>query len=244
MSNSTTNLDQILSSQANKEAGVNAYFDATSPATNFGRRASTTTGLTWGYYGATILVAGVPTQFANGTLALSNNTTNYVYQVAGVVAKVTSAPTGWPGPITSIAGAVALYSVVTVSSLVTQYTDYRLSTGAAGPAGAANEAWTVLTDAATVTPDCLSGTAHNFYWVIGGNRTLANPSNLSADGQAFNLVVKQDGTGTRVWTPGSKYKFCQSSNILSTPAASIDFYGGMYHSGLDIIIGSLAKAIA
>ncbi len=132
MSNSTTTIDQISVSQSQKEVTANALFDAFSPAVNFGRRASTCSGLTWGYYGATISVSGVPTQIANGTIALTNAATNYLYATsAGTVTKVTSAPTGWPGPITSPAGAIALYEIVTAGSLVTSYTDYRLSASSA-----------------------------------------------------------------------------------------------------------------
>lgn len=241
MANSTTNIDQLTESMEDKEEAVNEFFDPASPALNFGRRASTTAGLTWGYYGGTIDISGTPTQIANGTVALSDNATNYVKRTAaGVVSKVTSAPSGWPAVL---AGVVALYTVVTSGGVITSYTDHRLSTGTIGPAGAANEGWTTLTDGATVTPDTLSGTVHNFYWVIGGNRTLAAPTGI-VDGQTINILVKQDGTGTRVWTPNSVYKFAQSVNVLSTPANTVDLYSGIYHSSLGIIAGVLAKAIA
>lgn len=140
MANSTTNLDTISVSQAGKETTANGLFDAHSTASGFGRRASTSSGLTFGFYGATILVAGVPTQIANGTIALTASTTNYLYSTsAGVVTKVTSAPAGWPGPLAS--NAFALYQIVTGATTVTSYTDYRIPglttiTGAA-PTGAA-----------------------------------------------------------------------------------------------------------
>lgn len=118
MSNSTATFDPIVQSQASKEITANAYFDAVSPASAFGRRQSTTSGLTWGYYGATITVDGVLTQIANGTLTLTASATNYVETTrAGVVSKNTTGFT---------AGSVPLYSVVTGASTVTSYTDYRL----------------------------------------------------------------------------------------------------------------------
>jgi hypothetical protein len=117
MANSTTNLDTISQSQASKEVTANAFFDAASPASLFGRRASTTTGLTWGYYGGTIYVDGVLTQIANGTVALTGSTTNYVESTrAGVVSKNTTGFT---------AGQIPLYQIVTGSATVTSYTDYR-----------------------------------------------------------------------------------------------------------------------
>ena len=111
MSNSTATFDPIVQSQASKEITANAYFDAVSPASSFGRRQSTSSGLTWGYYGATITVDGVLTQIANGTLALTASTTNYVEATrAGVVSKNTTGFT---------AGSIPLYSVVTGASTVT-----------------------------------------------------------------------------------------------------------------------------
>jgi hypothetical protein len=117
MSNSTTNLDTLADSQAEKEASANALFDAASPATLGGRRASTCAGLTWGYYGGRILVDGVLTTVSNGTVALTASSTNYVEITrAGVVSANTSAFT---------AGSVPLYTCVTDGSSVTSYTDER-----------------------------------------------------------------------------------------------------------------------
>lgn len=117
MSNSTITYDPILQAQSGKETTANAMFDALSPASFFGRRASTSSGLTWGYYGGTMLVDGALTQIANGTLALSASTTNYVEITrAGVISKNTTAFTP---------GAIHLYTIVTGASTVTSYTDYR-----------------------------------------------------------------------------------------------------------------------
>lgn len=119
MASSTTNLDTISSSQAQKEVTANALFDAGSPGTLFGRRASTTSALTWGYYGGVMLVDGVLTSISNGTVALSASTTNYVEASrAGVVSKNTTGFT---------AGSIPLYTIVTGASTVTSYTDHRLA---------------------------------------------------------------------------------------------------------------------
>lgn len=137
MAGSTTNLDTIQASQAQHDVAANALIDAASPSTLFGRRASTTVALTWGYYGGTMAVSSVPTVIVNGTVALTASTTNYVYTTsAGVVTQTTSAPTGWPGPITSPAGAIALYQIVTGTATVTSYIDYRTTAVATGGAGA------------------------------------------------------------------------------------------------------------
>ncbi len=118
MADSTTNLDTISSSQASKEVTANAMFDALSPASLFGRRASTTSALTWGFYGGKLSVDGVITAIANGTVALTGSTTNYVEATrAGVVSANTTGFT---------AGRIPLYTVVTGASTVTSYTDQRL----------------------------------------------------------------------------------------------------------------------
>jgi hypothetical protein len=117
MSDSTTQLDLIAQSQAQKEVTANAMFDAGWPAMLFARRATTTTALTWGYYGGSIVLAGTRTPIANGTVALTASTTNYVEATtAGSVSKNTSGFT---------AGRIPLYTVVTNSAGVDSYVDYR-----------------------------------------------------------------------------------------------------------------------
>jgi len=78
----------------------------------------------------------------------------------------------------------------------------------------------VLTDGATVTPNMNLGPA--FSWTIGGNRTLANPSNLRA-GDVWMIAITQDGTGSRTLSYGTLY---QGENgylpALSTGAGYVD----------------------
>ena len=118
MGNSTPNLDTISSSQASKEVTANALFDAVSQTGIFGRKASTTA-LTWHYYGGRFRAsAGTYSTIANGTLALSASTTNYIeVTVDGVVSSNTTAFT---------AGRIPLYTVVTLVSTIDSYTDQRL----------------------------------------------------------------------------------------------------------------------
>ena len=119
MASSTTNLDLIAQSQSSKEVTANALFDAGSPATLFGRRASLCSGLNWFYYGGVMLVDGVLTAIANNAaaLALSASATNYIEATrTGVVSKNTVGFTG---------GSIPLYTVVTGASSVTSYTDNR-----------------------------------------------------------------------------------------------------------------------
>lgn len=117
MSNFTYTFDAIIQGQQYKELTANAYFDATSPASIFGRRQSTCSGLTWGYYGGTIVVDGVLTQIANGVISLTASATNYVEASrSGVVSKNTTGFTP---------GATPLYEVTVGSATVTNHLDYR-----------------------------------------------------------------------------------------------------------------------
>jgi hypothetical protein len=149
MAGSTTHLDEISSGQSSKEVTANALFDAMSANALFGRRASTTSALTWGYYGGVFQLPDLTLDtIANGTIALTASSTNYLYvDDAGVVTKVTSAPAGWPDTLAD--DAIALYEIVTGASSVTSYTDWRAPLR--GPAGAAGGAADIAADVVAAT---------------------------------------------------------------------------------------------
>lgn len=117
MSSSSSLFDQLASNQAGKEIRINQLLDSVSPAAFGGRRESTTTGLTWGFYGGEFMVNGVPTQIANGTVALAASSDNYVgLTQAGVLANSVGSRNAAHAP---------LYKVTTGSGGVTSYTDER-----------------------------------------------------------------------------------------------------------------------
>ena len=77
-----------------------------------------------------------------------------------------------------------------------------------------------LTDGATITPNFNSG--NNFTVTLGGNRTMANPSNLVA-GQSGSIFIVQDGTGSRTLAWGSYWDFTTgTAPTLTTTAGAID----------------------
>lgn len=118
MSNSTTLVDTVSPSQAQKEVTLNAALDAASQSMIFGRRASTTAALTWGYMGGRYTKAdGTNIAIANGTLTLTASMTNYVeVDSVGAISVNTSAFT---------AGRTPLYTIVAGAGTVTSYTDNR-----------------------------------------------------------------------------------------------------------------------
>ena len=79
---------------------------------------------------------------------------------------------------------------------------------------------TTLTDGATVTPDFAA--SNNFTLTLGGNRTIANPTNLTA-GQSGSIFLVQDGTGSRTAAWGTYWDFAGgTAPTLTTTANAVD----------------------
>jgi hypothetical protein len=77
-----------------------------------------------------------------------------------------------------------------------------------------------LTDGATITPDF--GANQNFTVTLGGNRTLANPTNKVV-GQTGSIFIVQDGTGSRTLSYGTDYEFSGgTAPTLTTTASAVD----------------------
>jgi hypothetical protein len=75
-----------------------------------------------------------------------------------------------------------------------------------------------LTDGATITPDF--GANQNFTVTLGGNRTLANPTNKVV-GQTGSIFIVQDGGGSRTLSYGTDYEFSGGTapTLTTTPSA-------------------------
>ena len=69
---------------------------------------------------------------------------------------------------------------------------------------------------------------------MGGNRTLANPSNIVA-GQTGSIVVTQDGTGSRTLAYGTFWDFAGgTAPTLTTSANAVDRVDYVVASATDI----------
>jgi hypothetical protein len=88
-------------------------------------------------------------------------------------------------------GNVSITGNTTISGTIT----------ASGPASSAPLA---LTDGATITPNF--ALRNNFSVTLGGNRTLANPGNITV-GQSGIIYISQDATGSRTLSYGTYWKF-------------------------------------
>lgn len=92
--------------------------------------------------------------------------------------------------------------------------------GAISATGNAYMAIDALTDAATIAVDMSVG--NNFSVTLGGNRTLGNPTNLTA-GQSGIIFITQDGTGSRTLAYSSYWDFpSQTAPTLTTTANAVD----------------------
>lgn len=120
--------------------------------------------------------------------------------------------------------------------------DYAVLNGGNQFAGAQTVAFVTLTDAATINTD--ANLSNSFAVTLGGNRTLANPTNMR-DGGIYNWRVKQDGTGSRTLAYGSKFKWPAGEvPVLSTSAGAIDVIVGQYHAADDRIEAVCTKGFA
>ncbi len=99
-------------------------------------------------------------------------------------------------------------------------TDYAKPDTASSWTAAQRGSISTLTDGATITPDF--ALANNYTVTLGGNRTLANPTNLTA-GQSGSIFVVQDGTGSRTLAYGSFWDFIGgTAPTLTTTANAVD----------------------
>jgi hypothetical protein len=65
-------------------------------------------------------------------------------------------------------------------------------------------------------------TNNQFTITLGGNRTLAAPTNLTA-GQTGHIYLIQDGTGSRTLSYNSVFQFAGGSDpVLTTGANAVD----------------------
>lgn len=238
-------IDQLNISQSGKEILINELFDSLLAKFTLGIHRSATVGLTLGLYGGPFLGLSL----ANQTLTLPASSTRYIEADATL-------GTAYATATAYTAGRIPLGVAVTSSSGLTSYTpvdrENWLGGGGGGTAFSLSDvhvftknqsvAPVALTDGATISVD--ASLSNNFKVALSGNRTLANPTNLT-DGMVLNLKVKQDATGGRTLAYGTKYKWGGgTAPVLSTAANAIDFVSAYYDAADDILIGNIIKGVA
>ena len=132
---------------------------------------------------------------------------------------------------TSVVGVVQLTDSTSSTSTTTAATPNAVKSAydlaAAKPGLDTAQTWTkgqrgeitALTDGATITADFAD--SNNFSVTLGGSRTLANPSNLTA-GQSGCIWITQS-TGSHTLSYGSQWDFTGgTAPTLSTAAGAVD----------------------
>lgn len=98
-----------------------------------------------------------------------------------------------------------------------------------------------LTDAATIATD--ASLSNIFTVTLGGNRTLGNPTNLVA-GKTYVWHITQDGTGSRLLSYASNFKFPGgTAPTLSTAAAAVDVIVGTAVSSTVVRCGAAIQDV-
>jgi hypothetical protein len=149
------------------------------------------------------------------TLATARNIQGVSFDGSAAITVVTA------GSGISVTGtAVANTGVLSVNGSAGTITNVAVTNAAQSFSAGQRGSITALTDGATITADL--AVANNFSVTLGGNRTLANPSNQTA-GQSGTIVITQDGTGSRALYYGSNWKFPGGTPpTLTTAASSVD----------------------
>lgn len=211
----TTTL-QPINASGSPEVQTNENFVAVAPAGAFSKDATTTSGLTFGYLGGTLVIDGVLTEIADGTVALTDASTNYIERTrAGVVSKNTTGFT---------AGQVPLFTAVTSGGVVTTLTDHRTTnpkyTGVLSKSVAGSSDVTLT--AAEASNDILILTG-----ALAGNISVIVPTVKQArivhnnTSGAYSLTVKTAaGTGIAVTQGGKGLLYCDGTDVQTVSPSS------------------------
>lgn len=98
-----------------------------------------------------------------------------------------------------------------------------------------------MTDGATITP---TGTKHYHSVTLGGNRTLANPTTITAGG-TYVFKITQDGTGSRLLSWESAYDWSGGTPpTLTTTASGVDVFSGVSVDGTTIQMVTVGQAFS
>jgi hypothetical protein len=218
MANSTSNLTLLTATQADKEATANELLNAASQAMLFAYREGGTSGTTWGFFGGDMLVDGVLTEIANGTVAGLVNGNNFVEATrAGAVSSNTTSFT---------AGRIPLFEVTVTASVVASWIDRRCWVQ---PLHIVSNVSVAITTA-DVTLSAAQARVRRVVLTgaLTGNRNLVVPDSGEwlIDNQctgAFTVVVKT-AAGTGVIAPRGKRVGVYADGTNVVPLNAGEFY--------------------
>ena len=214
-----TTLTQISSGQSQKEVTANGNFDAVSPAGLFGRRAASTSGLTWGYFGGMIDLDGTPTTLADGTVTLRASVTEYVE----LMRRVTTSKT-----ITAVS--IAADAVITSTAHGYQPGDIVYISGVSGTVSAVlNGYFHQIKSVADANTYTIETSTSGFAYTSGGSSNLCGETGTTL----------QVGKGVGGFTAGSYIGY-----VVVTGTSTISSYTDHRRTWMKPYSGHLAKSVA
>lgn len=175
-------LQQLSAGQVSPEVPINESFDTLGAFAVFGRRPAAESGLTWAYHGGTWSGLAI----SDGTVTLTNGTTNYIVaaRATGAVTVATTT-TNW-NDTTAYA---RLHAVVTSGSVITTVTDHRA--GLWGSHGTSQRPPRVSADRGDTAQTLTAGTdAPTQRWAttLTANRIVTLSTTGAVNGDRFRVV--------------------------------------------------------
>ena len=158
---------------------------------------------------------------ASGDLAVKGNAS--VSGTLTVAGAVSLASTLNVGSTLTVAGAVSLASTLSVAGAAYFGSTVTVSGRGKFMAGGFSTIAT-LSDNSSIVPDL--NTSNVFTVTLGGNRTLAAPTNTTTNiGATGHIFIVQDDTGDRTLSYNSVYQFSQGGvPVLTTASAAVDIF--------------------
>jgi len=210
---------------------------ADAPARLFGLKASTSSGLNFGYYGGQMWVDGVLTTIADGLIALTASVTNYIeHDRAGVVSKNSVGFSADRFPIAEVVANTILMTSVTDRRISNRPSIGYLSKSVAGGAGT-----TILT-AVEARNDI-----YLFSGALTGNRIIEMPSIpkrcIVGNGTtgAFTLTIKNAaGAGVTIPQGMTLPVFTDGVNWSRVVTTLDGMLGGTLATALNLVVGGTA----
>jgi len=177
----------------------------------FGHKTTTTTGLTLGYFGGVLLVDGVITTIADGTVALTASATNYIEATrAGVVSKNTTGFTAGSIPIREVVTGTAAIASIAERLPRDMLVTGRLSKSVAGNTDITLTAAEARNQIMEFT-GALTGNISVIVPTIAGIFVIGNSTSGS-----YTLTVKTPaGTGVTVGQGERALLFCDGTNVVN-----------------------------
>lgn len=212
---------QDIDASASPEVQMNENFEAVEPASLFGVKWPTTTGLTFGYYGGILYQDGTLLTISDGTVLLTASQAA-VYIEATLAGVVSMNIVGFT------AGRIPLYQAVTSASAITSIVNKRAffySPQFYRPRSV------VLADAVSVTPDSDTtdvGTQANTQ--AAGTLTFNAPTGTPINGQKLIIRVKSTNQHTLSFNAAYRGSTQVALPTQNSGSAKTDYFGFIYNS--------------